>query len=212
MGIVTSADAVTISGCTMEETFINYSGSNVAIDETLINGDMYARMGILQGSGMVINDGTSKEDILVATLKPEKGPFTYSNYNISSDNPMSVKVIDDATTSSGKALQIKRTAKGKIESGYYIDLSGFELENGGKPVLENGVTYRFEYVVKGKGYWGIKTNQTAWYPCVLSDSYCTGYTTYRAKTASAGKLLLYAIDTGSDIHMEVASVKIYKVQ
>lgn len=212
MGIITSSDSITISGCTMEETFINYAGSNVKIEETLINGNMYARMGILQGSGMVINDGTAKEDILVATLRPEKGPFTYSNYQINSKNPMSVKIIEDAGVSSGKALQIKRTAKGTQESGYYIDLSGFDLENGTKPVLESGVTYRFEYVVKGSGYWGIRTDQTAWYPCVLADSYYTGYTTYKADPAKSCRLLLYAIDTDKDVHMEVASVKIYKVQ
>ena len=212
MGIITYSDDITISGCQMDGKFINYAGTNVKISNTSINGEMYARYGVDIDDKSVINEGSPKEDILVASLSVDKDAYTFIKYQVDGNNPMSAEVIADAKSPTGKTIKIQRTAAGNREGGYKLKVSEFVIPQGFTSALESGERYRFEYVVKGNGFWGIKTNQTAWYPCMLTDEYRTGFTTYKAKSASSCELLLYACENTKDMHMEVSSIKIYKVQ
>ena len=212
MGIITYSDDITIADCIMDGKFINYAGTNVKISNTCINGQMYARYGVDIDDKSVINEGTLKEDVLVASLNVDKDTYTFINYQIDGNNPMSAKVIADEKSPSGKAITLQRTATGNRESGYYLKVSEFDIPEGFTTALEAGERYRFEYVMKGKGFWGIKTNQTAWYPCMLTEEYRTGFTTYKAKSANSCELLLYACENANDMHMEVSSIKIYKVR
>ena len=212
MAIITSSDTITISDCEMDGMFINYAGTNVNISNTCINGEMNARYGVTIDEKSVINDGTAKEDVLVASLSVDKDTYTFLNYQIDGNSPMTAEIIADDKSLSGKAVRLKRTAEGNKESGFYLKVSEFDIPEGFNTALESGETYRFEYVMKGNGFWGIKTNQTAWYPCMLTEEYRTGFTTYKAKSANTCNLLLYACDKTKDMHMEVNSIKIYKVQ
>lgn len=213
IGIMTASDDITVSGCVMDGMFLNYAGTNVDISNCSINGEMDAVIGVTLDKQTIINDGTSKEDVLIATLNVDKESYDFIDYQINADNPMSASVIEDSASPSGKALSLKRLAQGTQESGYYLKLGEFDLEEGVSDALEPGVTYRFEYVVKGNGFWGIKTNQTGWYPCIpIENEYRTCFTTYKAKAADTCQLLLYAVDKTKDMHIEVSSVKIYKVQ
>lgn len=210
MGIVTTANDINIIGCTMNGAFINYAGTNVTLSKTTVNGNMYARIGVDMVDGSVVNDGSDNEDVLVATFSADNGPYTLGQYGINKDNQMSGTIEDDSESSSGKTLRLKRITSGTQESGYYLDLS--EL-TGNMSVLKPGVSYRFEYSVKGTGFWGIKTNQTAWYPMVLmSEKYTTGFTTYNAKSATSCQILFYAIDKMKDMVLEIESIKIYEVK
>ncbi len=211
IGIVTTANDVKISGCTLNGNFINYDGTNVTISNSIIRGKMYARIGVLLTDGTKINDGGSEEDLLIATFSADKGPYTLGEFGIDASNVMSYSVIDDSDSPSGKALCIKRQSKGTKEAGYYLEFN--ELTDGAVSVLEKGATYRFEYVVKGSGQWGIKTNQTGWYPSVpRSDRFSTGFTTYTAGSAKSCRLMLYAVDMTEDMYLEIESIKIYKVR
>lgn len=211
MGIITSANDINISGCMLNGDFVNYAGTNVTISDSAINGEMNARIGVSLVGGTRINDGGNEEDILVASFCADKGPYTIGKYGIDDSNLMSHSVIEDSTSPSGKALCLARLSKGTKEAGYYLKLS--ELTEGTASVLEKGVTYRFEYVVKGSGQWGIKTDQTGWYPCVpMSDKFSTGIVTYKASSAKSCRLMLYAVDKTKDMYMEIDSIKIYKVR
>ncbi len=212
MAIITSSDDITISDCEMDGMFVNYAGTNVKILNTRINNEMYARYGVTIDEKSVINDGTAKEDVLVASLSVDKDSYTFIDYQIDGNSPMTAEIIADDKSLSGKAVRLKRTAEGNKESGYYLKVSEFDIPEGFSAALEAGERYRFEYVMKGSGFWGIKTNQTAWYPCMLTEEYRTGFTTYKAKSASSCNLLLYACDKTKDMHMEVSSIKIYKIQ
>lgn len=210
IGIITAADDVNISGCTLYGNFINYSGTNVTISDSTINGKMYARVGVSMVDGTKINDGGSGEDTLIASFRADEGPYTIDECGIDDSNLMSYSMIDDSDSPSGKALYLKRESKGTKEAGYYLNLS--ELTEGEASILENGSTYRFEYVVKGTGQWGIKTSQTAWYPCApMSDKFSTGVTTYKAGSGKSCKVMIYAVDTTKDMYIEIESIKIYKV-
>lgn len=213
IGIMTASNDITVSDCVMDGMFLNYAGTNVTILNSTINGEMDARIGVILDDKTIINDGTSTEDVLIATLNVDKESYDFIDYQINADNLMSASVIEDSDSPSGKALSLRRLSQGTQESGYYLKLSEFELEDGVSEALESGVTYRFEYVVKGNGFWGIKTNQTGWYPCIpIEDEYRTCFTTYKAKAADSCQLLLYAVDMTKDMHIEVSSVKIYKVR
>lgn len=213
MGIITAANDVNIIDCTMNGMFVNYAGKNVTLTNTTVNGEMDARIGVLLKDGTKINDGSSEEDLLVASFDATKDTSTYTlgEYGIDSSNVILHDIIDDSDSPSGKALYFKRETQGTKEAGYYLNLR--DLTDGTTPALERNVTYRFEYVVKGSGQWGIKSNQTGWYPCVpMSDKFSTGYMTYRAGFGENCRIMLYAVDMTKDMELEIASIKIYEVR
>lgn len=211
IGIITAADDVLISDCTLNGTFINYAGTNVKISDSVINGEVDARIGVLLEDGTKINDGGEEEDILIASFSAASETYTIGEYGINASNPMSWSMIEDSESQSGKVLRMKRMEEGTKETGYYLNLS--ELTENGSPALEKGVTYRFEYVVRGSGQWGIKTDQTGWYPCVpMADKFSTGIVTYTASQAKSCRLILYAVDMTKDMYLELDSVNIYKVR
>ena len=211
MGIITAANDVRLENCTLNGTFINYAGKNVTIADTAINGEMDARIGVTLTGSTTINDGSSTEDELVASFDAATGNYTIGNYNIDSKNRISAAIVEDEMSPTGKALQIKRLSTGNQEAGCYLKLDELTLD--GASVLEPGETYRFEYVMRGSGLWGIRTDQTGWYPCApMEDKYTTGYVTYQAKAKDSCRLLLYATDYIADVEWNISSVKIYKVK
>lgn len=211
IGIITSANIINISNCTLNNPFINYAGTNVTISNSVINAKTYARVGVSLKEGTKINEGGSEEDLLIASFSADNWNSSLGNYNINESNRMSNEIIDSSDSPSGKALRLKRETKGNKEAGYYLRLQDL---TGGEPIkLENGSTYRFEYVVKGSGQWGFKTNQTSWYPCApVSDKFNTCITTYKASSAQTCNVIFYAIEKTKDIYLEIDSVKIYKVR
>jgi len=172
VGIVREANDVEFINCTMNGLFVNWNGTNVKLSGCTINGEMAARYGVTMADGTVINDGSSKADVLVASYDTD--------------------------------VQVTK------KSGKYINLKNF---SGGMTVLKAGVTYRFEYVVKGTGQWDFITDQTGWYPvCPVEDDYFTCYTTYRAGSASECKLHFYADNFTSGSELIIDSIKIYEVK
>ncbi|MBP3475896.1 MAG: Ig-like domain-containing protein [Lachnospiraceae bacterium] len=216
LAIITAANDVRIEGCTLNGAFINYAGTNVVISDSVINGEADARIGILLENGSRINDGTDAEDVLIASfhaadLDAAEGQYTLGEYGVNTSNLMSWSVIDDSGSSSGKALRLERQSEGTQEAGYYLNLN--ELTGGELSALKYGATYRFEYVVKGSGQWGIKTDQTGWYPCVpMSDKFSTGIVTYKASAGTNCRLMLYAVDVTEGMWLEVEGVRIYEVR
>ena len=96
---------------------------------------------------------------------------------------------------------------------FLTDYTKQELMEDASSALEKGAVYRFEYVVKGTGVWGIKTDQTGWYPCVpMADQFSTGIVTYQAGSAKDCKLYLYAVGTTENMYLKLDSVKIYQVK
>lgn len=208
IGIITVADDVRISDCKLNGSFVNYAGTNVVISNSVIRGEVNARIGISLTDGARINDGGDAEDTLVASFSANQGPDLFDTYRIDDSNRMSCSIVEDSDSPSGKALCLKRLSKGTQEAGYSIKLSKLAEQ----AALEKGAVYRFEYVVKGSGQWGIKTNQTGWYPCVpMSDKFSMGTVTYQAGGATSCILMLYAVDMTKDMYLEIDDVKIYKV-
>lgn len=209
IGIITAADDVRIFGCKLNGDFVNYAGTNVVISDSVMHGEVNARIGILLTEGTRINDGGDEEDELIASFSPDQGPYFLDEYRIDGNNPMSWDIIEDGDSPSGKALCLKRLSEGTQEAGYSLTLN----QMAEKAALEKGATYRFEYMVKGRGQWGIKTNQTGWYPCVpMSDKFSVGIVTYQAGKAQSCTLMLYAVDRTEDMYLEIDSIKIYKVK
>lgn len=215
IGIITAANDVLISGCTLKGHFINYEGTNVVLSDSVIYGETDVRIGIKLEDGASINDGTDEEDVLVASfsaadLAADEDSDIVNEYN--GDGSMTYSVVEDSESSSGCALRMERSVSGTKETGCYFPLS--ELTDGAMSALEKGTTYRFEYTVKGSGQWGIKTNQTGWYPCVpMENTYGTGIVTYQANSrVSEGQLMLYAVDKNAGMWLQVDSVKIYEVR
>lgn len=211
IGIITEANDIKISGCTLNGTFINYAGENVVVSNSTINGEVDARIGISLEEGTKINDGGAKEDLLIASFNAAQGPYTFREYQTDDSNVMSCNVIESDDSPSGKVLCLRRQSYGTREAGYYIDL--MDLTGGAFSILEKGAAYRFEYFVRGIGQWGIKTDQTGWYPCVpMSDKFSTGIVTYEAGPATSCRLMFYAVDCTDDMYLEIDSIKIYKVR
>lgn len=211
MGIVTNANDITISGCTLHGDFINYAGSNVVISNSKLLGETDARVGITMTDGTVLNDGSEEEDLLVANLKIDKKPYTIGQYNIDSSNQMSFATEKDEMSSSGIVLMLERTGQGTKESGYYFKLN--ELMADESSTLTKGKTYRFEYDIRGTGQWGIKTDQTGWYPCVpMEDKYATGIVTYTAGSGKNTRLMLYAVDKTKGMYLAVDEIRIYEIR
>lgn len=211
MGIVTNANDITISGCTLKGDFINYAGTNVTVADSQLLGETDARIGITMTDGTILNDGSEEEDVLVATFKVDKKPYTIGKYNIDDSNQMSFATRNDEISPSGIALMLERTSRGTKESGYYFKISEF-MEDGSS-ALTKGRTYRFEYDVRGSGQWGIKTDQTGWYPCVpMSDKYATGIVTYTAGSGKDTRLMLYAVDKTDGMYLAIDEIRIYEVR
>lgn len=211
MGIITSANDVTISGCTMNGMFLNYAGTNVTLTDTTVNGEVDARVPIFITGTTVFNDGSSTDDQLKASFSAATGSFTLDKMGINDSNQMASWIKEDENSPSGKVLHMERVSTGNQNAGYYLNLSDFTVKS--MTALDAGTTYRFEYVVKGTGQWGIKTNQTGWYPCLpMEDQYATGVVTYKANAADAGRLMLYAVDYTNGMYLDVDSIKIYKVR
>lgn len=211
MGIVTNANDITILGCTLKGDFINYAGTNVTVNDSQLLGETDARIGITMTDGTILNDGSEEEDVLVATFKVDKKPYTIGKYNIDESNQMSFATRNDEISPSGIALMLERTSQGTKESGYYFKISEF-MEDG-SPALTKGKTYRFEYDVRGSGQWGIKTDQTGWYPCVpMSDKYATGIVTYTAGSGKDTRLMLYAVDKTDGMYLAIDEIRIYEVR
>lgn len=211
MGIVTNANDITISGCTLKGDFINYAGTNVTVDDSQLFGETDARIGITMTDGTILNDGSEEEDVLVATFKVDKKPYTIGKYHIDESNQMSFATRNDEISPSGIALMIERISRGTKESGYYFKISEF-MEDGSS-ALTKGRTYRFEYDVRGSGQWGIKTDQTGWYPCVpMSDKYATGIVTYTAGSGKDTRLMLYAVDKTDGMYLAIDEIRIYEVR
>ena len=210
MGIITAANEVDIVNCRMNGDFLNYAGSSVTISDTVINGEVNARVPINLTDTAEINDGTEAEDSLIASFSRDWESCTITAYGEDSSNAMLKSIITDTGSASGRVLRLERMSTGNHDAGYCLQLS--DLTKGAVSVLEEGATYRFEYRVKGSGQWGIKSTQTGWYPIVPSgDRYATGIVTYRAGKAGSCKLFLYAVDRAKGVHLEVDSIKIYKV-
>ena len=210
MGIITDADDITISGCTLKGDFINYAGKNVTVSATEILGEVDARIGISMINGTVLNDGSKAQDSLVATFKVDKQQYSIGKYGIDDANQMSFSTRYDDASPSGIALILERITKGTKESGYYFKLSEFMDDN--SSALKKGKTYRFEYDVRGTGQWGIKTDQTGWYPCVpMSDKYSTGIVTYTAGSGKDSRLMLYAVDKTEGMYLAVDEIRIYEI-
>lgn len=211
MGIMTVANDVSVTGCTMDGMFINRAGKNVRLANSTMRGEMYAVIGVSLGDGVVFNAGTEKEDVPVASFKAGEGNYTYGSYQLDDKNAMSAKLVEDTISSTGKALQLKRQAEGTHEAGYYLSIK--EMTGGKMKALKPGTYYRFEYVVRGKGQWGFKSNQTAWYPInPRQENYGTCYATYKANAEDAGRVMLYAVDNAKDVYLLIESVNIYEVR
>ncbi|MBQ9990940.1 MAG: Ig-like domain-containing protein [Lachnospiraceae bacterium] len=215
MGIITAANDVTISGCTLNGDFVNYAGTNVCILDSVINGEVNARIPVALEGSTRLNDYLGKdssynpEDTLVASFTPATKTYTLGNYRIDSANTMLKSILMDPASPSGQVVRIERMSNGSRESGYYLKLS--EL-TGTAAALEAGATYRFEYTVKGSGQWGFDSSQTGWYPIVpMGDRYATGIVTYQAGLAGSCQIYLYAVSMAKGTHLEIDSLKIYKV-
>lgn len=210
MGVITAANDIIISNCTLKGRVVNYAGTNVTISNSDIHDNVYARVGIIMFNNN-INTGSAAEDTLVASFNAGKDNFTIGKYNMDSNNTMLGSYMDSDLSPSGKVLRMERTSQGNRESGYYLNLS--DLLNNGKVKLEKGQGYRFEYVIRGYGQWGIKTDQTTWYPCApQTERFATGMTFYEATdNGKPYRLIFFAQEMTKGMCLEVDSVKIYKV-
>lgn len=210
IGIVNNADDVRVEGCTLKGAFINYAGTNVVLADTVVYGETDARIGIRTEGNTRLNDGSEEEDVLVASFDAADWDAEVYPYGVDAENAVNWQLTETQSASSGKALRLERTTKGTKEAGCRLKLSDLK---GGKKTLQKGVTYRFEYVIRGEGQWGIKTNQTGWYPILpVQDKWATGIVTYRAGAASSCELLLYAVDKSKGMWMEIESIRIYEVR
>ena len=223
IGIITEADDIRITGCTLNGAFINYAGTNVRVYNTMLSGEVNARIGLLMDGETKINDGGDEEDILVASFSAADCPYPFDashpdeyapckyTFRRYEEDSISCEIYEDNDSFSGKALCLKREVQGTKEAGWYLNLE--ELTQDKSSLLEKGAVYRFEYVVKGSGQWGIKTSQTGWYPCLpMQDKYSTGIVTYEADSAESCRLMLYAVDRINGMELKIDSIKIYKVR
>ena len=228
IGIITQnaaalADEITIDHCNLEDSFWNYSGTNVTLKGTAGGGEANMRRVVSVEDGTVFNEGTEAEDVLVAELNPAAAGAG-SSYN--SDGSMSASVVEDANALYGKVLRLKRTTTGSRNGGRSYSLSQLKTADGqnllktadGQNLLEAGKKYRFVYSVKGSGEWGIKTSQTGWYGCLPeSTAFKVGAVSYEAVsyTADSGSscsLMITGKSLTSGMWLDLEWLRIYEVK
>lgn len=215
--IVTEADDVELKDCTLRGEFINYSGTDVVLTNTRIYDEAFARIPITINEGTKINCAGQEEDVLVATFCAGEKELTVEEYfpdgneGLRDYNEMKASYMESPNSPSGKVLRMERLSTGNAKTGFAIPLSEMLLEAGIK--LEAGYKYRFEYMVRGHGMWGVRTDQTPWYPCVpQSDSFGIGMTVYKAKDyGEPYRLFFFADENSSEMSLEVDWVKVYKI-
>ena len=219
IGIITQnaaalADEITIDHCNLEDSFWNYSGTNVTLKGTSVGGEANLRCVVSVEDGTVFNEGTEAEDVLVAELNPAVAG-TGSSYN--SDGSMSASVVEDANALYGKVLRLKRTTTGSREGGRSYSLSQLKTADG-QNLLKAGKEYRFVYSVKGSGEWGIQTSQTGWYGCLPEStafkvgavSYTAG--SYTADSGSSCNLMITGKSLTSGMWLDLEWLRIYEVK
>ena len=219
IGIITQnaaalADEITIDHCNLEDSFWNYSGTNVTLKGTSVGGEANLRRVVSVEDGTVFNEGTEAEDVLVAELNPAAAGAG-SSYH--SDSSMSASVAEDAGAPYGKVLRLKRTTTGSEKGGRSYSLSQLKTTDG-QNFLEAGKKYRFVYSVKGSGEWGIQTSQTGWYGCLPEStdfkvgavSYKAG--SYTAESGSSCNLMITGESLTSGMWLDLEWLRIYQVK
>ena len=219
IGIITQnaaalADEITIDHCNLEDSFWNYSGTNVTLKGTSVGGEANLRRVVSVEDGTVFNEGTEAEDVLVADLNPAAAGAG-SSYN--SDGSMSASVVEDAAALYGKVLRLKRTTTGSKKGGRSYSLSQLKTADG-QNLLEAGKEYRFVYSVKGSGEWGIQTSQTGWYGCLPeSTDFKVGAVSYKAESykaesGSSCSLMITGESLTSGMWLDLEWLRIYEVK
>ncbi|MBR5579127.1 MAG: Ig-like domain-containing protein [Lachnospiraceae bacterium] len=210
LGIITAANDVTISKCIMKGMVYNLAGTNVTISDCEVYDELYARIGVTL-LNTTINAGTAAEDTLVASFEAGTDNYVIGKYNLDSANAMLVSYMDSYDSPSGKVLRMERTSTGNKETGYTLSLT--DLLINGNIKLDAGCNYRFEYVTRGSGVWGVKTTQNGWYPCEpQNDKFTTGMTFYEVTDKGAPyNMIFFAKDMTKGMFLEIDSIKIYKV-
>lgn len=220
IGIITQnaaalADEITIDHCNLEDSFWNYSGTNVTLKGTSVGGEANLRRVVSVEDGTVFNEGTEAEDVLVAELNPAAAGAG-SSYN--SDGSMSASVAEDADALYGKVLRLKRTTTGSKEGGGRSYSLGQLKTTDGQNFLKAGKKYRFVYSVKGSGEWGIQTSQTGWYGCLPEStafkvgavSYTAG--SYTTESGSSCNLMITGESLTSGMWLDLEWLRIYEVK
>lgn len=193
----------------VENSFWNYSGTNVTLKGTSVGGEANLRRVVSVEDGTVFNEGTEAEDVLVAELNPAVAGAG-SSYH--SDNSMSASVAEDAHALYGKVLRLKRTTTGSREGGRSYSLSQLKTADG-QNLLEAGKKYRFVYSVKGFGEWGIQTSQTGWYGCLPeSTDFKVGAVSYTAGSGSSCNLMITGESLTSGMWLDLEWLRIYEVK
>jgi hypothetical protein len=232
---VVCADQVTIEGCTMNNAGGTQPGYGLDIESNYednpcekitISGSSFDGNA---GGSIGINSSWTSEKPSANNVRIENctlnGHFVnYAGKNVvisnsringETDARMGVSLADGSVINGGEdeLVATYSAVDFRITDDYSFHLS--DLSTNGKSVLEKGAAYRFEYVVKGSGVWGVKTSQTSGYPCLpASDCFTTGIVTYKAGASKANPCLLtlYAENKTNGMWLEIESIKIYKVK
>lgn len=206
-------------GVTLENTVINDKGASedkVIVDydpdnwEVTLGKYNQNAQNVINGSYVTVADGESKSGSV--SFGGESSDVAADAGGGAPGEGVSVMSVDGDGTSASvrKVIRIERPSDGTGDAG--VSMSLRELSGGTMTSLRAGFTYRFEYTIRGNGLWGIKTNQTGWYPIVTTESFSTGIVTYDAGSASSCNLMIYAIDKTKDMYLEIENIRIIEVR
>ena len=206
-------------GVTLENTVINDKGASedkVIVDydpdnwEVTLGKYNQNAQNVINGSYVTVADGESKSGSV--SFGGERSDVAADAAGGAPGEGVSVMSVDGDGTSASvrKVIRIERPSDGTGDAG--VSMSLRELSGGTMTSLRAGFTYRFEYTIRGNGLWGIKTNQTGWYPIVTTESFSTGIVTYDAGSASSCNLMIYAIDKTKDMYLEIENIRIIEVR
>ncbi len=210
-------------GVTLENTVINDKGASedkVIVDydpdnwEVTLGKYNQNAQNVINGSYVTVADGEADGESKSGSVSfgGERSDVAADAGGGATGEGVSVMSVDGDGTSASvrKVIRIERPSDGTGDAGVSMSLK--ELSGGTMTSLRAGFTYRFEYTIRGNGLWGIKTNQTGWYPIVTTESFSTGIVTYNAGSASSCNLMIYAIDKTKDMYLEIENIRIIEVR
>ena len=115
------------------------------------------------------------------------------------NNKMTKELVDDTSSSSGKAVKITRTQAGTVISGYYYNIDR----------LPAGQTYTIKFKAKGTGKWDIGQEQGGTFVITPTNEYVEYTKTFTATDDNVYKAMhFYEKSNTNGAYIQFHSIEI----
>lgn len=120
-------------------------------------------------------------------------------YNPGNNNLMSIELLDDTSSPTGKIIRLERTNAGSAASGYYWPLTR----------LPEGEPYYFETMIKGSGNWMVGHEQGSRIQVTKLNEYTLKTSKWNASTLIYNAMICYDYNMDLGDYVNIAYARLF---